>query len=385
MRSLLVLGSTGSIGTQTLEVVRAHPGAFRVEGLAARSSWEALLEQAREFRPRVVALADRAAAERIAGHLPQGTALIAGDESLQQVTAEADYETCVHGVVGGAGLVASVGVLERGLDLALANKESLVMAGAALMELAASRGGRILPVDSELCAIHQCLLGERAETVRTIHLTASGGPLRDTPLEELEHATPTMALAHPNWDMGPRITVGSATLMNKALEVIEVHHLFGVPRERIHVVIHRQSIVHSLVEFVDGSVKAQLGPPDMRGPLTYCLFHPERAPSDLVGFDLDLFRNLTFEEPDPRRFPALELGFRCIEEGSDAGSVLNAADEVAVDAFLRSRIRFGDIGRVNARVLDRRPGFGPGVEDLLAADRLARGLASAEIESLRAG
>jgi 1-deoxy-D-xylulose-5-phosphate reductoisomerase len=384
MKSLLVLGSTGSIGTQTLDVVRAQPGRFRIEGLCVRSSVDGLLEQVREFHPRCVGVIDEEAAQRLAPRLPAETALLSGPEALVQMAAEADYDTAVHGVVGGAGLIASVKVLERGLDLALANKESLVMAGRELMELARVHAGRILPVDSELCAIHQCLIGERLDRVRMIHLTASGGPFRDLEPEEIEHATPAMALKHPNWSMGPRITVGSATLMNKALEVIEVHHLFGMKPEQIHVVIHRQSVVHSLVEFVDGSVKAQLGPPDMRLPLHYCLFHPERAPSKMVGFDTGLYSQLTFEEPDPRRFPSLELGFRCVDEGSDAGSVLNAADEVAVEAFLSTKIAFGDIGRVNARVLDRRPGLGPGVAALMNADGLARGLARREIELLSA-
>jgi len=205
-----------------------------------------------------------------------------------------------------------------------------------------------------------------------------------SPLAELSSVTPERALAHPNWSMGRRITIGSATLMNKALEVIELHHLFGLERERIEVVIHPQSIVHSLVEFVDGSVIAQMGPPDMRGPIHYALHHPDRAPSDLRGFDLSRFKSLTFEAPDPVRFPALELGFRCVEEGADAGSVLNAADEVAVEAFLQGEIGFPDIARINRRVLDRRPGLCGSVADLLRADRLARTCAREEVEGLGA-
>jgi 1-deoxy-D-xylulose-5-phosphate reductoisomerase len=384
MKSLLVLGSTGSIGTQALDVVRSNPGAFRVEGLAALGSWEKLLAQVREFSPRCVALTDREAADRLQSHLPKGVALLRGPEALSQIAAEADYDIAVHGVVGAAGLLPSMRVLERGRTLALANKESLVMAGRHLMELQRRAGGRILPVDSELCAIFQCLGGERTDRVRRVHLTASGGPFRDASPGELSRATPELALRHPNWSMGPRITVGSATLMNKALEVIELHHLFDLAPEQIHVVIHRQSLVHSLVEFVDGSVIAQMGPPDMRGPLHYCLFHPERAPSSLAGFDTHAFRQLTFEEVDPLRFPALELGFQCVREGSDSGVVLNAADEVAVAAFLESRIGFQDIARVNARVLEQRPGLDQDVGALLEADRIARGLAEDEIRTLRA-
>jgi 1-deoxy-D-xylulose-5-phosphate reductoisomerase len=333
-----VLGSTGSIGTQTLDIVRSARGRLRVAGLAAHASWERVLEQAREFAPRCVALTDPAAAD----------------------------------------------VLERGKTLALANKESLVAAGALLVECARAHGAAIVPVDSEHSAIAQCLRGEDVGRVRRVYLTASGGPFRTSTPAELERATPAMALRHPNWSMGRRITIGSATLMNKALEVLEVHHLFGLDAERIRVVVHPQSIVHSLVEFVDGSVIAQMGPPDMRGPIHYALHWPDRAPSSLKGFDLSLFRELTFEEPDAERFPALALGYRCVAEGSDAGCVLNAADEVAVEAFLDGAIAFGDIVRVNESVLARRPGMDQSVADLLRADALARELARGEIRALAA-
>jgi 1-deoxy-D-xylulose-5-phosphate reductoisomerase len=382
MKPLLILGSTGSIGTQTLDVVRASPGTFRVAGLAAGSSWEAVLEQAREFQPAVVALSDPEAAEKLRAVLDPSISVLSGPGALEEICDGAEYETAVHGVVGARGLGASVRVLERGKDLALANKESLVVAGEHLMQLARERGANILPVDSELCAIHQCLRGEDRGKVRRIIVTASGGPFRDHSLSDIDSATPEQALLHPNWDMGPRISIGSATLMNKALEVIEVHHLFGLERERIHVTIHRQSIVHSLVEFVDGSVIAQMGPPDMRQPLHYCLHHPERAPSGLTGFDSTLFSQLTFEDPDPSRFPALELGFRCVDEGSDSGSVLNAADEVAVDAFLDRRIAFPDITRVNREVLNHRPGLDGDVARLLEADGRARELARDRVAAL---
>lgn len=396
MKSLLVLGSTGSIGTQTLEVARSSGGALRVSGLAAGSSWELLREQVAEFSPSTVALSDPEAAELLRAHVPPSVRVLSGPGALVQLIEETEFDTAVHGVVGGRGLPASVAVLERGKVLALANKESLVIAGAELLQLARERGGEILPVDSELCAIHQCLRGEGGSSrsggnglpadatrrVRRVIVTASGGAFRDLPLDRLEHVAPEDALSHPNWSMGPRITVGSATLMNKALEVIEVNHLFGLPPERIEVVLHRQSIVHSLVEFVDGSVLAQMGPPDMRGPLHHCLHAPERAPAGLVGFDTALFSSLTFEEVDERRFPALALGYRCLREGGDAGAVLNAADEVAVESFLAGRIAFGDIQRVNARVLDQRPGLDGSVERLLAADGRARELAHAEIEAL---
>jgi len=352
MKSLLLLGSTGSIGSQTLDLVREDRGELRVRGLAARHSWWALAEQAREFRPALVAVEDEEAGARLAEQLPAGVGLRVGPGAAEELAREladgADgYDLCIHGMVGAAGLRPSVAVLEAGKILALANKESMVIAGAGLMALCDERGGEIVPVDSEHSAIYQCLRGEEVSHVRRILLTASGGPFRDFSAESLEDVTPAMALEHPNWTMGPRITVGSATLMNKALEVIEVHHLFGVERERIEVVIHPQSIVHSMVEFVDGSVIA-----------------------------------LRFDRPDPARFPALDLGFRCVEEGADSGSVLNAADEVAVGAFLEGRIRFTHINRINTAVLGLRPGLHGSVDQLLEADRLARDLARGQIAAL---
>jgi 1-deoxy-D-xylulose-5-phosphate reductoisomerase len=384
MKSLLLLGSTGSIGTQTLDLVRESPGSFRLAGLVAGRSWQVLLAQAREFRPDVVGLTDRDAAEALRPHLAPGTALVAGPEAASEIARSAHYDLAVHGIVGSAGVLPSCAVLERGRPLALANKESLVVAGELLMELSHTHGAPILPVDSEHSAIFQCLRGERLDRVRRIILTASGGPFRDLPLEEFDRITPERALQHPNWAMGPRITVGSSTLMNKALEVIETHHLYGIEPERIEVSVHRQSVVHSLVEFVDGSVMAQMGPPDMRGPIHCALHWPDRAPSKLRGFDLGLFRELSFEAVDHRRFPALELGYRCVAEGSDAGSVLNAADEVAVEAFLEGRIAFQEIVPLNRSVLESRPGLDQSVVALLEADHRARALARTRIEALEA-
>ena len=384
MQSLLLLGSTGSIGTQTLELLRAHQGRQRVVGLAAKSSSDALLAQVAEFRPRFVALADPAAAERLRPKLPRTVALLDGPDAIERIALEAEYDVALNGIVGAAGLLPSLRILERGKTLALANKESLVIAGALLTAVARENGATIVPVDSEHSAIFQCLRGEDVGNVRRIVLTASGGPFRTSTIDEIVAATPAMALRHPNWTMGPRITIGSATLMNKALEVVEVHHLFGVEGARIEVVIHPQSIVHSLVEFVDGSVIAQMGPPDMRGPIHYALHHPGRAPADLRGFDVGLFRSLSFETPDRERFPALDLGYRCIEQGSDSGAVLNAADEIAVEAFLAGEIGFDDIVRIDASVLERRPGLDRSVAALLEADGRARALAREEIRGLAA-
>jgi 1-deoxy-D-xylulose-5-phosphate reductoisomerase len=382
MKTLLLLGSTGSIGRQTLELVRHARADFRVVGLSAQVSWERLAEQAREFQPAAVALEDAAAAERLRAVLPRSIALRAGPGAAEELAAELDYDLAVHGITGAAGVRPTRRILERGRVLALANKESLVVAGEPLMELARARGATILPIDSEHSAILQCLRDEPLGTVRRILLTASGGAFRDLPLAELEHVTPERALTHPNWDMGPRITVGSATLMNKAFEVIETHHLFGLEPERIEVVLHRQSVVHSLVEFVDGSVLAQMGPPDMRGPIQLALTWPERRPSDLTGFDLRWFRELSFGAVDPARFPCLELGYRCVREGGDAGATLNAADEEAVQAFLDGRIGFQDIARVDRAVLERRDRTGGSVDELLEADKSARDLARDEIERL---
>jgi len=384
MKALLVLGSTGSIGTQALELVERAPEAFCVVGLGANASWERLAEQAWRLKPRAVAVADLEAAERLAPELPAEVALVRGPDAARELAATLDYDLAVQGMVGAAGVRPTEAVLARGRTLALANKESLVVAGEPLMELARSTGAVILPVDSEHAAIQQCLRARGADSVRRIWLTASGGAFRDRPLDELAHVTPAEATCHPNWSMGPRITVGSATLMNKALEVVEAHHLFGLEAERIRVVLHRQSLVHSLVEFVDGSVLAQVGPPDMRHPLHQALHHPHCSPSNLEGFDPVRFSTLTFEAVDPQRFPTLALGYACVDAGGDAGAVLNAADAVAVEAFLAGRIPFPEIAAIDAAVLERRPGVADSLEALLAADASARELAADEVAAREA-
>lgn len=376
-KRVLVLGSTGSIGSQTLQLVRDDRSGLSVAGLAARGSWETVLEQVEEFAPPLVSLEDPAAADALRPHLPPGTALLAGPEATLELIAAADFDVAIHGIVGAAGLAPTTAVLRRGKALGLANKESLVIAGELVMALAAEHGAPIVPVDSEHSAVFQCLRGERLDRVRRVHLTASGGPLRTASAAEIAAASPERALAHPNWDMGPRVTIGSATLMNKALEVIELHHLFGLEAERIHVVVHPQSVVHSMVEFVDGSVMAQCGPPDMRGPIHHALHHPDRGEARLAGFDFDLFRTLTFEEPDRERFPALDLGFRCVAEGGTAGAVLNAADEVAVEAFLAGALSLPGIpalcrAALDARHADARARDGHSLEGLVRADAWAR-------------
>lgn len=376
-KRVLVLGSTGSIGQQTLQLVRDDREGLSAVGLAARGSWEVVRDQVDEFRPEVVSLDDPDAAIALEPHLPEGTRLLSGPGAAARLVNEVDFDVAIHGIVGAAGLAPSAAVLRRGRDLGLANKESMVIAGELLIGLAQSTGSRILPVDSEHSAVFQCMRGEDPARVRRVHLTASGGPFRGATAAEIAAASPESALAHPNWDMGPRVTIGSSTLMNKALEVIELHHLFGLEADRIHVVVHPQSIVHSMVEFVDGSVMAQLGPPDMRGPIHHALHHPDRGEASLEGFSFELFRELTFEEPDRERFPALELGFRCVREGGTAGAVLNAADEVAVAGFLEGRIGLTDIPALCRAALDAR-GESPEAQDassldgLLAADAWAR-------------
>ncbi|MFT5285484.1 MAG: 1-deoxy-D-xylulose-5-phosphate reductoisomerase [Planctomycetota bacterium] len=385
MKKLISLGSTGSIGTQTLDLVRAAPELYQVEGLCAHSNWELMAEQVREFSPRVVGMVDEEAAERLKKLLPSDVALIRGMDSAEELASAAEYDLCVHGVVGAAGVRPSERVLERGKSLALANKESLVVAGEYLMELSRRNSAPILPVDSEHAAIYQCLQGEDERTIRKIYLTASGGALRDRPLGELDSVVASEALAHPTWSMGQRITIDSATLTNKALEIIEAHHLYNLSADQIQVVLHRQSVIHSMVEFHDGSVIAQMGPPDMRGPIHFALNHPRRVSNpNFKGFDMQLYSQLTFAEPDLERYPGLELGYRCVREGGDAGAVLNAADEVSVAAFLAGEIGFQDISRINRIVLDERPALIAGdssIDSLLASDVAARTRARSAVDS----
>ncbi|MBL8901152.1 MAG: 1-deoxy-D-xylulose-5-phosphate reductoisomerase [Planctomycetes bacterium] len=374
-RSYLLLGSTGSIGTSTLEIQAAHPRRFRPVGLAAHASVEKLEAQVRRFRPLFAVLVDEAAARSLRRRLSDlsDVRVLGGTAGLLEMITAAPCDLVVHGISGAAGLSASVAALQRGLSLALANKESLVVAGEILVSLARERRAALLPVDSEHSAIFQCLGGEPQRRFRRLILTGSGGPFVDRPLHTFDAIRPEEALRHPNWTMGARITVGSATMMNKALEVIEAHHLFDAAPEHIHVVIHRQSIVHSMVEYEDGSVLAQLGPPDMKVPIHVAMCWPERAETEYVGFDPRLFAKLTFEERCSERFPAVDLGYRAVREGGVLGAALNAADEIAVQRFLAGEISFTDIQRVNERVFERAPRIvAPDLEELVEADRWAR-------------
>ena len=370
-----MLGSTGSVGQSALSLIAGRPEAFRVVALAAGRNEAELVAQAGRFAPDAVCLVaggDRPRALRA------GTAWHAGEGGVLASLAAAEPDVVLNAITGAAGLPASEWTLRAGRTLALANKESLVMAGPYLTGIAARTGARILPVDSEHCAIFQCLAGEDPAKVRRVYLTGSGGPFRQRPLATFASITPAEALRHPTWNMGPRITVGSATMMNKAFEILEAHWLFGLAPEQIEVVLHPQSIVHSMVEFVDGSILAQLGNPDMRVPILYCLSWPERTPFDFAPFDLARWRRLEFETPEPARYPALALAGRALAAGGDAGAVLNAADEVLTARFLAGEVPFPAIAEQVGRVLaEHRPAPITGLEDVLAADRAARARAQA--------
>lgn len=355
MKSVTVLGATGSVGRRTLELVAQFPDRFRVGGLAARGSNLAVLtEQIRAHRPEAVALLDPAAADRLARELsPPRPELLVGPEGLVTLAAEVKADIVLSALVGGAGLLPTMAAIRAGRAVALANKETLVMAGALMTAAARERGVSLLPVDSEHSAIFQCLAGAEPREVRRLLLTASGGPFATWSRAALENVTVAEALRHPTWRMGAKITIDSATLMNKGLEVIEAHWLFGMPFDRVDVVVHPQSVVHSMVEFIDGSVLAQLSMPDMGIPILYALSYPERLPCPAPVLDLVQVGALTFRAPDPERFPCLALARQAGLAGGTAPVVLNAANEVAVAAFLAGRCRFMDIPRLIADALDR--------------------------------
>jgi 1-deoxy-D-xylulose-5-phosphate reductoisomerase len=368
-RKVVVLGSTGSIGTNTLDVVGRLPELFEVVGLSARSRAADLAAQAERFRPQWVALTGESGEKPT---LPAGTEFLTDAEAVARRVQAADVDVVVSAVVGAAGLLGTWAALEAGKTVALANKETLVLAGGPVMDLVRARGGRLLPVDSEHSAIFQAI-ADRPAGVERVVLTGSGGPFRGRTRDQLRAVTVEEALNHPTWRMGPKITVDSATLMNKALEVIEARWLFALAPDRIDVVIHPESMVHSFVEFVDGSVLAQISPPDMRLPIQYALTYPERLPCPARRVNWRELSSFRFEAPDRETFPALDLGYEVARRGGTAGAVLNAANEVAVEAFLARQIPFLDIPRASRAVLDAHA-FDPRptLDGLLAADRWAR-------------
>ena len=383
MKSLAILGSTGSIGVSTLEIVAAHPERFRVVALTAGRNLDLLEQQVRTFRPEYVAVpaADAATAlkTRLGAEAPR---ILSGRDGLIACAAQSGAQLVVSAIVGAAGLEPTLAAIEAGIDVALANKETLVAAGEVVMNAVARRGIHLFPVDSEHSAIFQSLAGHRKDDVRRLILTASGGPFRNRSLKELERVVPADALAHPNWNMGRKITIDSATMMNKGLEVIEAHWLFDLPAEKIAVHIHPESIVHSMVEYVDGAVIAQLGIPDMKTPIALALSWPERLPLDLPPLDLCRLGRLHFSEPDTERFPCLALAYRALTAGGTAPAVLNAANEVAVDAFLDNRLGFTAIPRIIGAVLDRHEiAAADSLAAVLSADATARAATAHLIES----
>ncbi len=390
MKSLVILGSSGSIGENTLQVVAAHPELFRVSGLAVHHATERLLEQARQFGVTRIAVADRQAAAQLRGRLPAGLTLLAGDEGVEELAGATGADMVVCALVGMAGLRPVLAAIRAGRDVALATKEVLVAAGESVMREREAHGVRILPIDSEHSAIFQCLQSaaftprcvraadappeQRAEArIRRLLLTASGGPFAAHPEVDFEKVTVREALQHPNWTMGRKISIDSATMMNKGLEIIEARWLFDIATDAIEVVIHPESIVHSLVEFVDGSLLAQLSPPDMRVAIRYALSWPDRQSAAMPPLDLAQIGALHFAPPDPVRFPCLALARRAMACGGTAPTVLNAANEVAVETFLAGRTTFPGIWHCIEKVLDRhQPQPSPALEAILEADHWAR-------------
>jgi 1-deoxy-D-xylulose-5-phosphate reductoisomerase len=373
-KRVAILGSTGSIGCSTLDVIRHLGPAFRAAALGAGRQVEKLAVQAKEFHPHSVAIADESSANLLRDLLGRdGPRVFAGESGMVDLARHDEVDIVVAAVVGAAGLPAAIGAVRAGKTLALANKEALVVAGSLLIPEARRRGVPLLPVDSEHSAIFQAMACGRAKEVRRVVLTASGGPFRDAPLEKIRNATPADALNHPTWRMGNKITIDSATMFNKALELIEACWLFDLKPEQIQIVIHPESIIHSMVEFIDGSVIAQLSPPDMRTPIQYTLTYPERSEGCSRRMDWTKAHTLHMQPPDFQRFPALKLAYQVAEAGGTAGAVLNAANEIAVAAFMDGKIPFGEISSVvELTISGHRIQSEPTLDDLLQADRAAR-------------
>lgn len=373
-RRVVVLGSTGSIGTNCLDVIDHLADRLEVIGMSAHSSWEELFAQSRRFRPRWVTVTDPIAGQQLdTGFLERGTELLRDEDGMIRMVTDPDVDVVVTAIVGAAGLAGTWAALEAGKTVAVANKETLVMAGPLVMELAAQRGARVLPVDSEHSAIFQAMQCGKANEVERVVLTASGGPFRGRTAESLVHVTADEALCHPTWRMGPKITVDSATLMNKALEVIEARWLFGLQPEQIDVIIHRESMIHSFVEFVDGSILAQLSPPDMRLPIQYALTYPERVAGPSRRLSWRELGTWHFEQPDLETFPSLQLGYEVAQRGGTCGAVLNAANEEAVSRFLAGELPFLEIPTVCRDILaNHHYRSRPSLAELHAADRWAR-------------
>jgi len=376
MKRITLLGSTGSIGTQTLDIVAEYPQEFQIVGMTAGGNIDLFAQQIRQFQPEIVAIAnDRKVGElkEAIADLPQPPIMLAGAEGIETVAAYGDAEAVVTGIVGCAGLLPTIAAIKAGKNIALANKETLIAGGEVVVPLVKKHGVKLLPADSEHSAIFQCLQGVPEDGLRRIILTASGGAFRDRPTSEMANVTVADALKHPNWAMGKKITIDSATLMNKGLEVIEAHYLFGVDYDHIEIVIHPQSIIHSLIELTDTSVLAQLGIPDMRLPLLYALSYPDRLPTQWERLDLVKCGTLTFRAPDHQKYPCMDLAYAAGRAGGTMPAVLNAANEQVVELFLQERIRYAQIADLIKYVCDRHDCVShPELEDILAADRWAR-------------
>lgn len=373
-KGVAILGSTGSIGTQALEVIRAYPDKFDLQVITAQSNAKLLIEQARQFQPNAVVIADESKYQEVKEALfSEDIHVYAGNKALCQVVEFHEVNVVLTALVGYAGLKPTLAAIDAGKDIALANKETLVVAGELVTARARAKGINIYPVDSEHSAIFQCLVGEFHNPVEKIYLTASGGPFRGWKAETLKLVTPAQALKHPNWSMGAKITIDSASMMNKGLEVIEAKWLFGLKNEQIDVIVHPQSVVHSLVQFQDGSLKAQMGLPDMRLPIQFALTYPERFKTDFPRFNFLDYPQLTFEKADPDTFRNLQLAYDALVKGGTAACALNAANEISVQLFLEEKIGFLDIARINEQVMLQTPFIAvPGYEDYVETDRIAR-------------
>lgn len=390
-QNLAILGATGSIGLNTLDVAARHPQRFRIFALSANERIDVLADLCLRHRPRYAVVARPAQAEALAKRLaPGATEILTGPQGLERIASHAQTDCVMAAIVGAAGLVPTLAAARAGKKLLLANKEALVMAGPIFMDAVRTNGATLLPIDSEHNAVFQCLPGSflgdlGGHGVRRVLLTASGGPFREIALERLQSVTPEQACAHPNWVMGKKISVDSATMMNKALEIIEAHWLFGATPEQIDVVVHPQSVVHSMVEYADGSVLAQLGNPDMRTPIAHALAHPERIDAGVASLDLFRIGRLEFAAPDFKRFPALRLGYRALREGGTSPATLNAANEVAVAAFLARRLPFLAITAVSEAVMNELPARRlASLDDVLDADTAARRHAALQVELMTA-
>jgi len=382
-KHVAILGSTGSIGTQALDVIQAHPDKFEVEVLTAQNNADLLIAQAIQFQPNAVVIVNESLYPQVKEALfSHGIKVFTGEKALAEVVEMDSIDVVLTALVGYSGLIPTIHAIHSGKQIALANKETLVVAGELITALAREKGVNIYPVDSEHSAIFQCLVGEFHNPIEKLILTASGGPFRGKDREALLQVTKAQALKHPNWDMGAKITIDSASLMNKGLEVIEAKWLFGVRKDQIEVVVHPQSIIHSLIQFEDGSIKAQLGLPDMRIPIQFALSYPDRLKADFPRFDFSKYPNLTFEQPDMKTFRNLQLAFDALEKGGNMPCILNAANEVVVAAFLRDEIGFLEMSDIIEETMGRVDFVKqPGLEDYIATDSLSRKVTEALIKS----